>query len=465
VSRTRVGVISLGCSKNLVDTEIMLGHLDRAGCTFVQDASDADVLVVNTCGFIDAAREESVRTILDAAKLKTTGRLKRLVVAGCMVQRYRDELTRELAGDVDAFVGLDELDAIVDAARGGRPAPAAAPRSDLPMFGGPSAPAPALDRKLSRYLYDASTPRKLATPPWTAFVKIAEGCDHTCSFCAIPGFRGAFRSRPAGDVVAEAAALAHRGVKEINLIAQDSSHFGRDRGDDGGLAGLLTRLDAIPELRWVRVHYLYPNTVTDRLIDAMARCTRVVKYVDMPLQHAHPEMLKRMRRGGSADSHLELLGRFRRVMPDAAMRSTFIVGFPGETEQEFEALVAFVEAARFDHLGVFTYSHEDGTSAHRLADDVPERVKEDRRDRLMTVQQRIAFERNETRLGSTVEVLVEGAHPETDDLLVGRASTQAPDVDGQILLNDGYADAGTFARVLVTETAGYDLVGRILGAA
>jgi ribosomal protein S12 methylthiotransferase len=465
VSRTRVGVISLGCSKNLVDTEIMLGHLDRAGCTFVQDASDADVLVVNTCGFIDAAREESVRTILDAAKLKTTGRLKRLVVAGCMVQRYRDELTRELAGDVDAFVGLDELDAIVDAARGGRPAPAAAPRSDLPMFGGPSAPAPALDRKLSRYLYDASTPRKLATPPWTAFVKIAEGCDHTCSFCAIPGFRGAFRSRPAGDVVAEAAALAHRGVKEINLIAQDSSHFGRDRGDDGGLAGLLTRLDAIPELRWVRVHYLYPNTVTDRLIDAMARCTRVVKYVDMPLQHAHPEMLKRMRRGGSADSHLELLGRFRRVMPDAAMRSTFIVGFPGETEQEFEALVAFVEAARFDHLGVFTYSHEDGTSAHRLADDVPNRVKEDRRDRLMTVQQRIAFERNETRLGSTVEVLVEGAHPETDDLLVGRASTQAPDVDGQILLNDGYADAGTFARVLVTETAGYDLVGRILGAA
>jgi ribosomal protein S12 methylthiotransferase len=382
-----------------------------------------------------------------------------------MVQRYRDELTRELAGDVDAFVGLDELDAIVDAARGGLPAPAAAPRSDLPMFGGPSAPAPALDRKLSRYLYDASTPRKLATPPWTAFVKIAEGCDHTCSFCAIPGFRGAFRSRPAGDVVAEAAALAHRGVKEINLIAQDSSHFGRDRGDDGGLAGLLTRLDAIPELRWVRVHYLYPNTVTDRLIDAMARCTRVVKYVDMPLQHAHPEMLKRMRRGGSADSHLELLGRFRRVMPDAAMRSTFIVGFPGETEQEFEALVAFVEAARFDHLGVFTYSHEDGTSAHRLADDVPNRVKEDRRDRLMTVQQRIAFERNETRLGSTVEVLVEGAHPETDDLLVGRASTQAPDVDGQILLNDGYADAGTFARVLVTETAGYDLVGRILGAA
>jgi ribosomal protein S12 methylthiotransferase len=462
---TKIGVISLGCSKNLVDTEIMLGHLDRAGCTFVQDATDADVLIVNTCGFIDAAREESVRTILDAAKLRSTGRLKRLVVAGCMVQRYRDELTRELAGDVDAFVGLDELDAIVDAARVERPAPAAALRSDLPMFGVPSAPAAELDRKLSRYLCDATTPRKLATPPWTAFVKIAEGCDHTCSFCAIPGFRGSFRSRPADDVVAEATALARRGVKEINLIAQDSSHYGRDRADGGGLAELLTRLDAISELRWVRVHYLYPNTVTDALIDAMARCARVVKYVDMPLQHAHAEMLRRMRRGGSAESHLELLGRFRTVMPDVAMRSTFIVGFPGESEQEFEALVAFVEAARFDHLGVFTYSHEEGTSAHGLADDVPERVKEDRRDRLMTVQQRIAFERNESRLGSTVEVLVEGAHPETDDLLVGRASTQAPDVDGQILLNDGYADAGTFARVLVTETAGYDLVGRILGAA
>jgi ribosomal protein S12 methylthiotransferase len=464
VSRTRVGVISLGCSKNLVDTEIMLGHLDRAGCTFVQDATEADVLVVNTCGFIDAAREESVQTILDAAKLKTTGRLKRLVVAGCMVQRYREELTRELAGDVDAFIGLDELDAIVDAARGSLPAPAAL-RSDLPMFLGSAARAPELDRKLSRYLYDASTPRKLATPPWTAFVKIAEGCDHTCSFCAIPGFRGAFRSRPADDVVAEAAALARRGVREINLIAQDSSHFGRDRGDDGGLAGLLTRLDAIPDLRWVRVHYLYPNTVTDHLIDAMARCARVVKYVDMPLQHAHPDMLKRMRRGGSAESHLELLARFRRAMPDAAMRSTFIVGFPGETEEEFEALVAFIEEARFDHLGVFTYSHEEGTRAHRLADDVSDRVKQDRRERLMTVQQRIAFEQNESRLGSTVEVLVEGAHPETEHLLVGRSSTQAPDVDGQILLNDGYAESGTFAQVLLTETAGYDLVGRILGAA
>jgi ribosomal protein S12 methylthiotransferase len=464
VSRTKVGVISLGCSKNLVDTEVMLGHLDRAGCEFVQEASDADVLIVNTCGFIDAAREESVRAILDAASLKSTGRLKRLVVAGCMVQRYRDELTRELKGDVDAFVGLDELDAIVEAAQATRKATGSAPKSDLPLFvPSTSGVSPAGDL-LSRYLYDANTPRKLATPPWTAYVKIAEGCDHTCSFCAIPNFRGAFRSRPAEDVVSEAEALARRGVREINLIAQDSSHFGRDRGDGAGLAGLLTRLDRVTDLRWVRVHYLYPNTVTDRLIEAMAVSPRVVKYVDMPLQHAHPEMLKRMRRGGSGESHLELLSRFRTAMPDAALRSTFIVGFPGETELEFDAVVAFVEEARFDHLGVFTYSHEDGTSAHGLVDDVPEQLKEDRRDRLMAVQQRIAFEKNEARLGETVEVLVEGAHPETEHLLVGRASTQAPDVDGQILLNDGHADPGTFARVLLTETAGYDLVGRILGA-
>jgi ribosomal protein S12 methylthiotransferase len=469
VSRTKVGVISLGCSKNLVDTEVMLGHLDAAGCSFVEDPDDADVLIVNTCGFIDAAREESVRTILDAAKLKTSGSLKRLVVAGCMVQRYRDELTRELEGDVDAFVGLDELDTIVAAVQTApRALPSAPVRNDLPMFAParPAAPAaPADDRRLSRYLYDAATPRKLATPAWTAFVKIAEGCDHTCSFCAIPSFRGTFRSRPADDIVAEAEALARRGVREINLIAQDSSHYGRDRGDAAGLSGLLARLDAVDDLRWVRVHYLYPNTVTDRLIETMASAKRVVPYVDMPLQHAHADTLKRMRRGGSAESHLALLDRFRTALPGAAMRTTLIVGFPGESDAEFDALTEFVETARFDHLGVFTYSHEDGTAAYGADDDVPHQVKEERRDRLMSLQQRIAFEKNEARVGAMTEVLIEGAHPETEHLLVGRQATQAPDVDGQILLNDGYAEPGTFARVEITETAGYDLVGRIVGAA
>jgi len=419
MTRTRIGVVSLGCSKNLVDTEVMLGHLDSAGCEFVQDPAEADVLVVNTCGFIDAAREESVRTILDAAALKRNGRLKRLVVAGCMVQRYRGELERELSGEVDAFVGLDELDAIVRAA-GVVPGSPAAPRSDLPLLArGPGAPRPGSapragdDVRPSRYLYDARTPRRLATPPWTAFVKIAEGCDHTCSFCAIPAFRGAFRSRSVNDIVEEAAALAQRGVREINLIAQDSSQYGRDRGDRHGLAGLLRHLDAVAGLRWIRVHYLYPNSVGDDLVEAIAGLPRVVKYVDVPLQHADAAVLKRMRRGGSASSHRDLIERFRSAIPGVALRSTFIVGFPGETEAEFAALLDFVGEARLDHLGVFTYSHEEQTSARQLADDVPAAVKTERRERLMELQQHVAFERNSARIGTTSEVLVEGAHPET----------------------------------------------------
>ena len=446
-AKTRVGVVSLGCSKNLVDTEVMLGHLDAAGAAFVTDPEEAEVLVVNTCAFIGEAREESVRAILDAAQLKKTGKLRRLVVAGCLVQRYRDEL-RESLPEVDAFLGLDELHRVT-----------AAVRSDLPVL--PSRQAPA-----STYLYGAETPRRLSTPSWTAYVKIAEGCDHTCSFCAIPAFRGTFRSRTPESVAAEAEALTRRGVREINLIAQDSSHYGRDRSDGAGLPGLLRRLDAVPDLRWVRVHYLYPNTVTSELIDTMAALPRVVDYVDMPLQHAHPDVLRRMRRGGSAESHLRLLARFRAAMPEGALRTTLIVGFPGETETEFEALLAFVEEARFDHLGVFTYSHEEGTGAHALADDVPDEVKQERRARLLMRQQEIVAERLATRVGNTVEVLVEGAHPETEHLLVGRMPTQAPDVDGTVLLNDGPpASPGTFARVELTDVAGYDLVGRILDAA
>jgi ribosomal protein S12 methylthiotransferase len=485
VTRLKVGVISLGCSKNLVDTEVMLGHLDGAGCEFVQEPAQADVLVINTCGFIEAAREESVRAILDAARLKKSGAVKRVVVAGCMVQRYRDELMRELASDVDAFVGLDELASIVGAA--GIGSGSAAVRSDVPLLRVDSSQLTAKSEGAlraevispSKFLYTARTPRRLATPPWTAFVKIAEGCDHTCSFCAIPAFRGSFRSRPAEDIVAEAESLAGRGVREINLIAQDSSHYGRDRGDGAGLAGLLGRLDAVDGLRWIRVHYLYPNTVTDELIEAMARATRVVKYVDMPLQHAHRDTLRRMRRGGSTESHLALLDRFRAAMPGCAMRSTFIVGFPGETEEEFAELLRFVEAARFEHLGVFTYSHEDSTSAFAENDDVPEPLKRERRDRLMELQQRVAFDGALRRVGSTEEVLVEGAHADTDGLLGRRMATQAPDVDGSVLINDGFvqdeaagdprlvahARPGSFARVEITETAGYDLVGRIVGAA
>jgi len=443
----RVSIVSLGCAKNLVDTEVMLGHLDRAGCELTTDPDDADVLLVNTCGFIEAAREESIRTILEAAEHKKSGRVRRLIVAGCMVQRYPDELKDSLP-EVDAFVGLDQLDRVVGEVR--------------PEVRGTKLLSIAPSRGPSRYLYDDRTARRLATPPWTAYVKIAEGCDHTCSFCAIPAFRGAFRSRDLDSVANEARSLARGGVREVNLIAQDSSHYGRDRGEVDGLPNLLEALDGVEELRWIRLHYLYPNTVTDGIIDAMARLPKVVKYVDLPLQHAHPETLARMRRGGSAASHLRLLERFDGAMPEVAKRTTFIVGFPGETEEEFQALLDFVSAARFDHVGAFTYSHEEGTPSGELRDDVPAEVKDERRARLLELQQGIAFERNRGLIGRTVEVLMEGAHAETPHLLVGRMSTQALDVDGQVLINDGIAAPGTFASVELTETAGYDLVGRIV---
>ncbi len=437
----RVGVISLGCAKNLVDTEVMLGYLDRAGFRFVSRPSEADVVVINTCGFIEAAREESIRAILEIAELKKRGRPKRIVVAGCMAQRYRDEMSRELP-EVDAFLGLDELDRIVERSSAGRAAIL------------PSGPA--------SYLYDHDTPRLLATNPWTAYIKIAEGCDHGCSFCAIPAIRGRYRSRRPESILAEAESLAAGGVREIILIAQDSSMYGSDLELRDGLATLLDELAAIEELRWIRLHYLYPHTVTDGLIRSMARLPTVVKYVDIPLQHAARSVLKRMRRGGSFESNIDLVERFRGEIPGAALRSTFIVGFPGETEEEFATLLEFIGQARFDHLGLFAYSHEEQTAAHALRDDIPEDVKQERLQRAMDRQREIAFAKNRALLGSRVEVLVEGAHPDSDDLLAGRMSTQSPEVDGQVIINDGRAVPGSFVQVELTDAAGYDLVGRIL---
>jgi len=444
---TRVGVISLGCAKNLVDTEVMSGRLADAGFRFVQEPREADLIVINTCGFIEAARKESIKTILETAELKKHGNLKRLVVAGCMVQRYREQLRRDLP-EVDAFVDLDQLDLIVErAAIGG------------PVAAGKEA-ASALHR--ATYLYDHETPRLLATPPWSAYIKIAEGCDHECSFCAIPSIRGRFRSRRPESVVSEAMTLAEGGVREIILIAQDSSRYGSDLGLREELSGLLEQLQEIPELHWIRLLYLYPNSISDRLIETMAGLSKVVGYVDLPLQHSASNMLRRMRRGGSAESHLRLIDRFRSAIPGAAIRSTFIVGFPGESETEFEELLSFIRRARFEHLGLFTYSHEEGTTAHELHDDVPAEIKQDRYDRAMACQQEIAFGKNREMIGRVVELLVEGPHPETEDLLTGRMSTQAPDVDGLVLLNDGHARPGRFAKVELTDVAGYDLVGRIV---
>lgn len=471
--KTRVGVISLGCAKNLVDTEVMLGHLERAGCTLVADPSDADVIVVNTCGFIGPARQESIDTILDVAEHKKSGTLKRLVVAGCMVQRYAGEMKESLP-EVDAFIGLDELHRVSEAVTGGNEGLRA---WGLEVGGGATVDADAVVNARapqalkppspqasspSVFLYDHDSPRKRSTPPWTAYVKIAEGCDHTCSFCAIPSFRGAFRSRSPEDIVAEARTLARSGVVELNLISQDTTHYGRDRGDAHGLSKLLEQLNEIDELRWIRLHYLYPNTVNERFIETMARLDKVVPYVDMPLQHAHADTLRRMRRGGSAESHLRLLEKFRKAMPEAALRTTLIVGFPGESEAEFAELIDFVKEARFDHLGAFTYSHEEGTTATEYADDIAERVKEQRRAKLMKVQQPIAKKRLKARLGQTVEVLVEGTHPDTDMLLVGRMATQAIEVDGQVLINEGATRPGEIVQVELTEVAGYDLVGGIV---
>lgn len=440
----RIGFVSLGCPKNLVDTEVMMGYLRRDGMLITPDASSADVIVVNTCGFIDAARQESIDTILEMAELKKTGSCRRLVVAGCMVQRYPEELRRELS-EVDAFVGLDDLKHVARAVRD--------ERGDAVTAGGPAT-----------YLYDHLSPRMLAGPHHSAYIKIAEGCDNPCAFCAIPRFRGAFRSRTPDSIVEEARGLVAGGALELNLIAQDSTNYGSDLGMADGIATLLERLAReVDGARWIRLFYVYPNRITDRLIEVMATHDNVCNYVDIPLQHASRSVLHRMVRGGSADHHRVILGRFRRAIPEVALRTTFIVGYPGETDDEFRELLQFVEESRFHHLGVFPYSHEESTRAVALTDDVPPEIKEERRSQVMELQERISMERTQEMVGRTVTVLCEGPCRETEHLLEGRTEGQAPEVDGRVLINDGEAETGTFVSVEVTEAHPYDLVGRSLG--
>jgi ribosomal protein S12 methylthiotransferase len=470
MTRTRIGFISLGCPKNLVDSEVMMGILARSGAELVADAAEADVVVVNTCGFIDAAKEESVQTILEAAELKTSGRCRRLVVAGCLVQRAHEELRREIP-EIDAFAGLDDIPGILgiaapELAGGADCAVAALPgasRSPLLQLA-PAPPAAPIEGR-SLWLYDDDSPRVLSGPAHSAYLKIAEGCDNPCSFCAIPAFRGAFRSRRLGSILREAQGLAAQGVRELNLIAQDSTHYGHDLGLADGPARLLRGLNEIEELRWIRLFYVYPNRVTDSLLDAMAGCERVVKYLDMPLQSASRAVLARMKRGGSGESHLRLIERMRERVPGLVLRSTFIAGFPGETEAEFRETLEFLEAGAFDHAGVFTYSHEEQTPAFALDDDVPHEVKAARREQLLAAQEKIARAKNRARVGTTIEVLCEGAHPESDDLLVGRHAGQAPEIDGSVILNEGDAAPGEFVRAKVLRAHPFDLVARILGPA
>ncbi len=449
----KVGFISLGCPKNLVDSEVMMGRLKQEGYEITSDAAEADTLVVNTCGFIDAAKKESVDAILEAARLKSEGKCQRLIVAGCLVERYRDELRAEMP-EVDAFIGTSQINDITAAAD------ARVNARQLPVL--------PLGNQTATYLYDESTPRVLATPGHYAYVKIAEGCDRPCAFCFIPQMRGHFRSRRFGSVVAEAQALAEQGVKELILVAQDSSRYGEDLGERDALAHLLRELARLDGVEWVRVMYTYPTHISDLFLDVMASEPKAVKYLDLPLQHASQKVLRLMRRGGNRESLERLIGRVRARVPGIAVRTTFITGFPGETEDDFQELVTFVRNVGFERVGVFAYSDEEGTPAFELSDKVDAKTARRRRDRLMREQSRISLRRNRARVGQTVRVLFEGESEETDLLWQGRTEGQAPEIDGCVLINDapeGFTPSpGDFVDVLITGAQQYDLVGEIVGS-
>lgn len=428
-----------------------MGSLRREGYEITTDASEAETIVVNTCGFIDSAKKESVEAILEAARQKSEGNCRRLVVAGCLVERYREELRAELP-EVDAFIGTNQLNDITTVA-------------DL-KTNSRSLPVLPVGNQTATYLYDESTPRILATPSHYAYVKIAEGCDRPCAFCFIPQMRGHFRSRRFGSVVAEARQLIEQGVKELILVAQDSSRYGEDLGESDALAHLLRELARLEGVEWVRVMYTYPTHISDLFLDVIAQEPKAVKYLDMPLQHASQNVLKLMKRGGNRASLERLIERVRKRVPDIAVRTTFITGFPGETEEDFEELMGFVRSVEFDRVGVFAYSDEEGTAAYDLSNKVDNKTASRRRARLMKEQGRISKKRNRARVGETVRVLFEGASAETDLLWQGRMETQAPDIDGCVLINDapeGCAPApGDFVNVRITGAQEHDLVGRIV---
>ena len=543
-TRLKIGFVSLGCPKNLVDSEVMMGMLHHGGAELTPNAEDAEIIVVNTCSFIDSAKQESVNTILEMAKHKLAagGKARRLIVAGCLVERYRDEIQKNIP-EVDAVVGTGELEAILSAA-GLTPsghvndspfnilprdlelvsrAPSAVHQHSHPTElgaqlafehrensvilseGGASAtgaegPAVASSRyslgpvpsrsegdareqsgrfsreawdgataALPNYLYSDETPRILTTPRASAYIKIAEGCDHPCTFCIIPQLRGKFRSRRMGSIIAEAQNLIAQGVREITLIGQDTTCYGEDLGLKEGLAQLLDALAVLPGLLWLRFLYTYPNKVTTRLLETMAQHQTIAKYLDVPLQHASPSVLKTMKRGGNAQIFLDIIAKARRIVPGIVIRTSFIVGFPGETERDFHQLCEFITAAEIDWLGVFTYSDEEGAAAFNLAPElkVPKRTIESRRRKLMKLQQKISTRSKAAWVGREIDLLVEGPSDETDLLWQGRTPLHAPEIDGKVLINDfGPHEAlvpGTFYRAEITESHDYDVVARVIG--
>ncbi|MCB9732218.1 MAG: 30S ribosomal protein S12 methylthiotransferase RimO [Deltaproteobacteria bacterium] len=451
----KVFFVSLGCPKNRVDSEIMLGELKKRAYDVVDSAEEADLLVVNTCSFVEEAREESVDTILELAKAKTdSGNAKKLVVAGCLAQRYSADLEKEIP-EVDAFLGTGDHWRIGELL-GSSPAA----KNLLAESGGH---APIIEVGRPGYNYDAYSPRLVTTPPWTAYVKIAEGCSQRCSFCIIPRLRGGAKSRPIDDIVREVEDLAGRGVREVNLIAQDLTHYGDDRKDGTSLSQLLRELVKVNGVHWLRLLYCYPHNFTDELVDLIGSEPKIASYVDMPLQHISDRMLEIMRRRFSEQGTRDLVRNMRARIPDLVFRTTFIVGHPGETEDDFKRLYDFVGESRFERVGVFKYSREDGTHAARRDDHVMGLVKEDRYHRLMTLQQGISEEIQQGMVGREVDLLIEGPSKETELLLEGRTWGQAPEIDGVTYVNAGWAPAGSIVRAEIVEAGDYDLVARIVG--
>jgi ribosomal protein S12 methylthiotransferase len=429
--------VSLGCAKNRVDTEVMLGVSDQSGFVIVEDPAEAEVIVINTCGFIGPAKEESIDTILEMSAHKASGSCEKLVVAGCLSQRYPEELSRELP-EVDHFLGSSDMLKLETVLSGSK---------DRMLVGNPA-----------QYTMRASDPRLLSGQTHRAYVKIAEGCNRECSFCAIPSFRGKQRSRTIEDLVREAGILAAAGVVELNLISQDTIAYGRDLAKRESLDQLLAALAEVDGIRWIRAHYLYPEKLSDALIETIAQHEKVLPYIDMPLQHASDSMLRAMRRGHGGERMYKVVERLRRAIPDLVFRTTFIVGHPGETDEDFEELRSFVEWAEFDHVGVFLYSPEEGTPSGEMPDPVDSAVARARHQALMDVQRPISRERLELRVGTELDVLVEGVSDESDFLLQGRWWGQAPEVDGSVYLANGTARMGEIRRVMVTDAADYDLM-------
>ena len=437
----KAGFISLGCAKNLVDTEVMLGILQDNGIELTPDPAEAEIIIVNTCAFIQSAKEESITTVLNMAEYKETGCCRSLIIAGCLGERYHQELLDDMP-EADAIIGTGAWNRIMEAVRetlaGNR----------IVLAGE------------NEIVYDAKTPRILTTPVYTAYVKIAEGCDHRCAFCAIPLIRGRYRSRTLEDIRAEVERLAAAGVKEINLIAQDSTNYGRDLYGAPTLSRLLRMLCQVEGVRWLRILYAYPRFFTDELIETIAAEPKICKYIDLPLQHAHDAVLRSMRRADDRAMIEALLDKIRARIPEAVIRSTFIVGFPGETDAQYQTLRRFLEKQRFDQVGVFTYSQEEGTPAAAMGGQVAEDVMQERYHDLMSLQSKISEETNHSLEGRVLEVLVEGRDEEQENIAYGRSYREAPEVDGQIYIEgDTGSRPGDMVKVRILQGFAYDIVG------